>query len=31
LNNERAVDLIIQDRTQEVIAVIERLNATAYL
>ena len=31
LNNERAVDLIIQDRTQEVIAVIERLNATVYL
>jgi transcriptional regulator with XRE-family HTH domain len=31
LNNERAIDLIIQDKTQEVIAVIERLNAIAYL
>jgi transcriptional regulator with XRE-family HTH domain len=31
LNNERPIDLIIQDRTQEVIAVIERLNATVYL
>ena len=31
LNNERAIDLIITDRTQEVLAVIERLDAGAYL
>jgi transcriptional regulator with XRE-family HTH domain len=31
LNNERAIDLIIADRTQEVLAVIERLDAGAYL
>ena len=31
LNDERAVDLIIADRTQEVLAVIERLDAGAYL
>jgi transcriptional regulator with XRE-family HTH domain len=31
LNNERAIDLIIVDRTQEVLAVIERLDAGAYL
>jgi transcriptional regulator with XRE-family HTH domain len=31
LNNERAIDLILADRTQEVLAVIERLDAGAYL
>ena len=31
LSNERAIDLIIADRTQEVLAVIERLDAGAYL
>ncbi len=31
LNNERAIDLIIADRTQEVLAVIERLDSSAYL
>jgi transcriptional regulator with XRE-family HTH domain len=31
LNNQRAIDLIIADRTQEVLAVIERLDAGAYL
>ena len=31
LNNERAIDLIIADRTQEALAVIERLDAGAYL
>jgi len=31
LNNERAIDLITVDRTQEVLAVIERLDAGAYL
>ena len=31
LNNERAIDLIIADRTQEVLAVIERLDSGAYL
>ena len=31
LHNERAIDLIVADRTQEVLAVIERLDASAYL
>jgi len=31
LNIERAIDLIIADRTQEVLAVVERLDAGAYL
>jgi hypothetical protein len=31
LNNEHAIDLIIADRAQEVLAVIERLDAAAYL
>lgn len=31
LNNERAIDLIIADRTQEVLAVIDRIDAGAYL
>ena len=31
LNNERAIDLILADRTQEVLAVIERLDSGAYL
>ena len=31
LNNERAIDLINADRTQEVLAVIERLDAGAYI
>jgi transcriptional regulator with XRE-family HTH domain len=31
LNNERAIDLIVVDRTQEVLAVVERLDAGAYL
>ena len=31
LNGERAIDLINQDRTEEVLAVIERLDAGAYL
>jgi transcriptional regulator with XRE-family HTH domain len=31
LKNERAIDLIIADRTQEVLAVIERLDSGAYL
>jgi transcriptional regulator with XRE-family HTH domain len=31
LSNERAIDLIIADRTQEVLAVIERLDSGAYL
>lgn len=31
LNNARAIDLIVADRTQEVLAVIERLEAGAYL
>jgi transcriptional regulator with XRE-family HTH domain len=31
LGNERAVDLINADRTEEVLAVIDRLNAGAYL
>lgn len=31
LNNERAIDLIHEDRTEEVLAVIERLDAGAYL
>lgn len=31
LNNERAIDLILADRTQEVLAAIERLDAGAYL
>lgn len=31
LNNERAIDLIVSDRTEEVLAVIERLDAGAYL
>jgi transcriptional regulator with XRE-family HTH domain len=30
-NNERAIDLINADRTQEVLAVIERLDAGAYI
>lgn len=31
LNGERAIDLIAADRTEEVLAVIERLDAGAYL
>jgi uncharacterized protein (DUF2384 family) len=31
LNDERAIDLIIAHRTQEVLAVIERLDSGAYL
>jgi transcriptional regulator with XRE-family HTH domain len=31
LDNERAIDLIYQGRTEEVLAVIERLDAGAYL
>ena len=31
LNNERAIDLILANRTQEVLATIERLDAGAYL
>jgi uncharacterized protein (DUF2384 family) len=31
LDNQRAIDLIIAERTQEVLAVIERLDAGAYL
>ena len=31
LNNERAIDLISAGRTEEVLAVIERLDAGAYL
>lgn len=31
LNNERAIDLINDSRTEEVLAVIERLDAGAYL
>lgn len=31
LNNERAIDLIYQDRTEEVLAVIERMDAGGYL
>ena len=31
LNGERAIDLITSDRTQEVLAVIERLDAGAYV
>lgn len=31
LNGERAIDLIRNDRTQEVLAVIDRLEAGAYL
>lgn len=31
LNNERAIDLIYDGRTEEVLAVIERLDAGAYL
>lgn len=31
LNGERAIDLINQDRTQEVLAVIERLDAGAFV
>jgi transcriptional regulator with XRE-family HTH domain len=31
LNNERAIDLILADRAQEVLAVIERLDSGAYL
>ena len=31
LNGERAIDLITTDRTQEVLAVIERLDAGAYV
>src|SRR6266481_5636926 len=31
LNNERAIDLILADRTQEVLSVIERLDARVYL
>jgi transcriptional regulator with XRE-family HTH domain len=31
LNNERAIDLIIADRTREVLAVIDRLDSGAYL
>ncbi len=30
LNNERAIDLINQDRTEEVLAVIEALDSGAY-
>jgi uncharacterized protein (DUF2384 family) len=31
LNNERAIDLILADRTEEVLAVIERLDTGAFL
>ncbi len=31
LNGERAIDLINQDRTEEVLAVIERLDAGAFV
>ena len=31
LKNERAIDLIFADRTEEVLAVIERLDASAYI
>ena len=31
LNGERAIDLINQDRTQEVLAVIERLDAGSFV
>jgi hypothetical protein len=31
LNNERAIDLINEGRTEEVLAVIERLDAGVYL
>ena len=31
LDNERAIDLIFQGRTEQVLAVIERLDAGAYL
>ena len=31
LNNERAIDLIYSDRTEEVLGVIERLNADVYI
>ena len=31
LNSERAIDLINQDRTEEVLAVIERLDAGAFV
>jgi transcriptional regulator with XRE-family HTH domain len=31
LNNKRAIDLLNADRTQEVLAVIERLDAGAYI
>ena len=31
LENERAIDLIIANRTQEVLAIIELLEAGAYL
>jgi transcriptional regulator with XRE-family HTH domain len=31
LNDERAIDLILANRTQEVLAVIERLDTGAYL
>jgi uncharacterized protein (DUF2384 family) len=31
LNNERAIDLISAGRTEDVLAVIERLDAGAYL
>lgn len=31
LNNERAIDLITADRTEEVLAVIERLDAGAFV
>jgi transcriptional regulator with XRE-family HTH domain len=31
LNNERAIDLINAHRTQEVLAVVERLDAGAYI
>ncbi len=31
LNNERAIDLINEGRTEEVLAVIERLDAAAHL
>jgi len=31
LNGERAIDLINQDRTEEVLAVIDRLEAGAYV
>jgi transcriptional regulator with XRE-family HTH domain len=31
LDNERAIDLVFQGRTEQVLAVIERLDAGAYL